>query len=59
MVGCTREQYSISATRIVRGLSYTTLSLLSFTGLLSLIAILSIFATRIAKIQVRREDASG
>lgn len=40
MVGCTRDQYSTSATHIVRGLSYTTLSVLLFTCLLSLIAIL-------------------
>ena len=40
MVGCTRDQYSMSAIHIVQGLSYTTLSVLLFTCLLSLIAIL-------------------
>lgn len=40
LVGCTRAQYSIRATHLVRGFSYTTLALLSLTGLLSFMAIL-------------------
>lgn len=54
-IGCTRFQYSIRATLIVRWLSYTTLSLLSLTGLLSLIAIIHLRCSTIQyEIQKRR-----